>query len=234
MKKVFKFALLTLALCCSFQVVKAQNVMKEGAIKYEFIKMEPESPEAAMLAGSQMNIYFNGEQQKVEVNMMGGMMKFDVLMKEDGKSGVMLMDMMGQKMKINMDEEQIKKQESEGKVSADDLDITYDKGDTKEIAGYKCYKANIKPKDSEDVIQLYVTDELNANAKSMEKRFPGLKGFPLEFSMGGQGVMMTFAAVAVEKTVDNAVFNVPSEGYQEMTMEEFQKQFGGMAGGFGF
>ena len=63
--------------------------------------------------------------------------------------------------------------------------------------------------------------------------FPGLNVFPLEYSIENAGIAMIFSAQEFKTKVESDAFDIPSEGYTEMTLEEFEKQMGGM-GGLGF
>ena len=61
------------------------------------------------------------------------------------------------------------------------VSITYDKNDVKEIAGYKCHKAEIKMEDGSTNL-FYVTN-LIAQAQKNTKAKVKLEGFPMEMTM---------------------------------------------------
>jgi len=45
---------------------------------------------------------------------------------------------------------------------------------------------------------------------------------------------MTVTAQELKSDLDESVFELNTEGYKKMTMDEFQKSLGGMANGLGF
>jgi len=60
-----------------------------------------------------------------------------------------------------------------------------------------------------------------------------LNGTPLEYSLSGsqQGISfsMTFTATDIKTSVDQSVFQIDTEGYKEVTLEQMQSM-----GGMGF
>jgi GLPGLI family protein len=143
------------------------------------------------------------------------------------KEIVTLMDIMGQKYLIRMNEADIKKEDAK----AADLNIKY-LDETKTIAGYKCKKAEVTMKSKEgkeEVLNVFYTDEIPTS--ELKTAYKGLKGFPMEYIMNQSGIKMTFAAKSVSKEpVPDSKFEIPKEGYTETTMEDFQKSMQKMSG----
>jgi hypothetical protein len=143
------------------------------------------------------------------------------------------MDMMGKKIQIaGLDDEAMKQNPMMSMASGgQDLDFKVNKKDKKKIAGYKCKKATAKlPQGVE--MEVYVTKKITPKNSMMQKALGGLEGFPLEFSINtGMGISLTFSAQDVTGDLASDAFNIP-DGYKKMTMEEFQKEMGGMNLGF--
>lgn len=136
----------------------------------------------------------------------------------DIKAGVttILMDLMGSKIAItteNVDEE-------EARPTIELLD------ETKKIAGYECKKARYTlVKQGEEVtMEVYYSEELPIEANT---QFPGLSGFPMEYVVESQGMVITYSAKSVsQEAVDKGLSNIP-DGYEKMSYSEFMKMMGG-------
>jgi hypothetical protein len=230
MKKIFQITFLTAFLISGLNTISAQKALSEALIKYEITDVTSDAMEAQMMKGTEIKIAFNGTFSRLTMQMMGGMVEMDVITEMASEKSTMLMNMMGQKSMVKQD----KKEESEdAEVEKKDFDISYDKSDTKEIAGYKCYKATLVDKKTKEKLDMYIAKKLEMpTIKMADDMFPGLKGLPLEISMNAQGMGMTLTCMSLEEKVDKALFDIP-EGYTEMTPEEFEKSMGGM-GGLGF
>ncbi len=191
----------------------------EGKIIYSLDYELPEALESqrAMLPAT-MDLIIGKEKTKIIQNTMMGAQT--VISDTKTKESVLLMEMMGQKMAINMPAptEEDLKNEKKPVFKYDDK--------TKKIAGYKCKHAIMIVEDENgevNEIDVYYTDEIPAEANSKLK---GLKGFPLEYSMTPQGMVMTLTAKSVTKEkLPQSEFSIP-EGYTPMTMEEFKASMG--------
>lgn len=204
-----------------------KNTPFEGIIKYS-ISFEGSGlpPEAlTMLNGAESTTYIKGDKRRTDMSM--AIQSTSSFMDSRTKTIVTLMDIMGQKYLIRMNESDIKKEEDKApQVTFKYLD------ETKEIAGYKCKKAEaiIKTKDGkEEIVNIYYTEEIPAS--DMKAAYKGLKGFPMEFIMYQSGMKMSFTtkSVSKEQVTDNK-FEIPKDGYKETTMEEFQKSMQQMGG----
>lgn len=229
MKSICKIALIASLFVVSFPTIEAQKMLEEAHIEYEVTDIKSESMEAQMMKGTLINVYFNQKNTKMNVQMMGGMVTMDILTETATESTTMLMNMMGRKVQVEQPKEEEKAENEEGKPN---FDITYDKSDTKDIAGYECTKATLTDKETNESFIMYVAKKFKAKTEMVEKMFPGLEGIPMEISIDAQGMGATITALNVKKSVDASAFDVP-EGYEKMTPEQFQKEMGGM-GNFGF
>lgn len=230
MKTYFKITLVSAFFILGFSTLDAQKSLKEGHIQYEVTNIESESMEAQMMKGTLIDVFFNPSKTKMNVQMMGGLVTMDVITETATESTTLLMNMMGRKVQVDQTAEEKKKEQ--GEVEKPAFDITYDKSDTKEIAGEKCIKATLIDKKTKESITMYVAKKLKPMVKMAEDMFPGLEGLPLEIVMGSQGMAVTITAQIFEKSIDKSAFDIP-EGYEKMTSEEFQKEMGGMTD-FGF
>ena len=255
MKKIIGLFLFVF-LVAGMQNVSAQKELKEGNITIGITDLQVDDPSVApqlqMLKSATMNIAFTKDQSLVTANVMGGMMKMQVLLKTDPKDMLMLIDAMGTKMMTELKGDDFAEFEEKAKKMRDDpankndkfdYDVTYDKKDKKKISGYDCYKANIivnnkEAKENNLVISLYVTDAIKYPTSMMDSMKSSgvpelkLKEMPLEITITGgekgKGGSITMAATKIEKKVDRNIFKLDTTGYEKMDMEELQKMGGGM------
>lgn len=219
-KLIFAFVALAIAL-----PTLAQKKF-EGTIKFDLTYEDLPAEMAAMSAmlPDEMVTIIKGEKSRLEQSMGMGMSSVTITDMKKG-SGIVLMDMMGQKIAMEMTKEELEKMDKK-KSSQKKPEFKYVDG-AKEIAGYKCKKA-IVSLDGAGEMELYYTEELPSGAS---KQYEGLKGFPLEYTIAQGPMKIKVTAKSVkQEPVNNNLFEIPS-GYDKMTFEEFQKSMGGMMGG---
>jgi GLPGLI family protein len=216
-----KLMLATCLMFISAVMVKAQKASAfQGMVVYDMsfegANLPPEA--LAMLKGSTVTTYIKGEKRRIDTSTP--MSSQSAIVDEKSKTIVTLMDVMGEKYLIKMNEADVKKEtEKNPQPSIKYLD------DTKEIAGYKCKKAELAVKTSEgkeETVHVFYTTEIPAS--DLKSAYKGLKGFPMEYTINQSGMKITMVAskVSKESIADNK-FELPKEGYKETTMEEFQK-----------
>ncbi|MBL7888531.1 MAG: GLPGLI family protein [Bacteroidia bacterium] len=222
----------TIALCMlvalsvisySFKFVSGFEGSVTYSISFEGSGLPPEA--LAMFKGSEAISYIKGEKRRMDMNMP--MQSTISISDAKTKTVSTYMDIMGMKYLIKMNENDIKKEEEK----APEMKIKYT-DETKEVAGYKCKKAEVtlKTKDGkEETLNVYYTEEIpTTDVKSVYK---GLKGFPLEYVIDQKGMKMKFTATKVNKeTVPDSKFEISKEGYTETTMEELQNAMMKMGG----
>jgi hypothetical protein len=227
MKKNFQFLFMSLAIIALSLPTYAQKKIKEGVVKFE-MKTDGADETLAMLGGTTLDFYFNGKMQKMDMSMMGGMMRIQTIIPNDNpKDAALLMDMMGQKYHVvELTEEDLNG--TNNFMNMDDVEeVTYDEKDKKDIAGYPCYRANVKMKNGMEM-KYYITEKIQPPVGIKSKDQVKLKGYPLEMTIDtGQGLEMVFVAKEVSDKFEKSVFDIP-EGYEKKTMEEFQKEMGDM------
>lgn len=217
--KLLKTLAIVAVLASSLNASAQKNKPFEGMVVYTLnfddAGLDPAS--ASMMAGKEMVVFLKDSKSRTEIDM--GMVKTITIADVKDKSNVTLMDLMGQKMAIKATKEEIEKHQAAQKKPQ----ITYLE-DTKEIAGYKCKKAQLKFDDSEDITTIYYTTDISMSANDM---IPGLQGFPMEYEMDMNGVkaLAIVKTIKAEKVADTQF--ITPEGYQVVTPEELQKMFGG-------
>jgi hypothetical protein len=185
------------------------------------------SEEMAAMGESTIAIHFDETMQSTDMSMMGGMMVMKTIIPLTNiKDSKMTMDVMGQKYEIqDIGEEALK-----GGNGLNNLDnakeVVYDKKETKEIVGFKCYKATITMNDGTTSV-FYITEAIAPQKNLNKETKVQLAGYPLEMTMTTAQGEMIVKATAFSKTLPADCFKVP-EGYTKVTMDEFQKQMGGM------
>jgi len=202
-------------LCLSLLIGSVSAQVFEGKITFGIDYELPEAMEAQRsMLPSEMIVYITKGHVRIEQKTMMG--DQNVITDTKAKTTVLLMNMMGKKMAITMNDD--------GKEQPTPT-IVYSK-ETKTIAGYECKKAIYTTKDQageEQELEVFYTEEIPSEAND---KLPGLKGYPLEYSINAQGMLMTLAAKSVSKEkVSKKLFEIP-EGYEEMSMEDFMKSMG--------
>ena len=214
-------------------------IAQNGVLTIELVDASSTDAQTAaqleMTKGTQMKVSYINKKSLTEITSMGGLINIDVKMSENGDMD-MYMDMMGQKMWIPSTKAELDLAKAE--AGASDPEFVYDENDTKEIAGFQCYKVTMTNPDAEGFkLEAYITEEIKANAAVIQGvDISAFKGFPLEYTITNSAPNMNlkFTTTDSSNEVDASVFDVKTAGYTKMTMEEFQSLLGGAAGGFGF
>ena len=188
---------------------------------YENLPAEMEGYESMLPKES--TFYLKGDNIRFEQDMgMAGQQT--IIFNNKAETGFMLMNMMGQKMQIDISPSQFE----DGEEPADP-EIKYLK-DTKKVAGYKCKLAKVTvPTEDGSPAQtsmVWYTEDIQGG----HNQYKTLKGFPLEYSSSVNGMEVTVTAKDVTKEkLSDSYFAEPdaSEGYEKMTIDELQGAFGG-------
>lgn len=227
---------ITISVCASLILIFLSSSLSaqldQGTFTMEISEISSDNPQmvqvAEMMKGTQTTVHFKGDKSVTHMDMMGGMVKMEMFTQKDAEFN-MLMDAMGQKFWVTMPTTEI----AQMKAKSPEMTITYDKSDTKVLAGYECYRMDVVVDgDQEMNISAYITEELNVQAPVMQGvDMEKFAGFPLEYTINGGPMEMTVTTIDFAKTVDESVFEMKTAGYQKMSMEELQSMGGG---GFGF
>lgn len=222
MKKITKIAFAFFLLASVS--MNAQTALKKGSVTYK-MTMTGNDEAAAMMGESTISIHFDEKNQATDMNMMGGMMTMKTITPVGNlKDAKMAIEVMGMKYEIiEIGEEALKANKGLGNLE-NALEVSYDKKDTKEIAGFKCYKATVKMNDGTSS-DFYITDGIAP--QQTEETKVKLAGYPLEVKVTTEQGEMLMTATSFSKELPKDCFTI-GEGYTKVTMEEFQKQMGGM------
>jgi GLPGLI family protein len=217
MKKLFT----TLAVV-ALSALSLNAQVKEGSVTYT-MKIEGLPPEqAAMMGDMETKVTFKNDKVLTDVSSMMGSQTFYT----DAKGMIMLIDRMGNKIAVKQTKEEMDKAAAKEKDKPADPKIEYT-NETKMIAGYECKKAivtTIKKDKTEEKMDIWYCEKFD----NPNKEGKGLKGLPFEYS-GNQGGMK-FKMVAKEASMEpvaDSKFELSTEGYKMMTMDELKAMQGG-------
>lgn len=221
MKKNLTFNLLLLTI---FALSSFQTFAKEfkGVITYKIaIEGTSVTDEMRNMMPKTMTMTIMGNKSKSEMVMSMG--KTTSISDGDKKETITLMDMMGQKIAIKSNSDEINAEIAKSPKMK--VEIT---GETKDILGYSCKKAVVTNPEDNSEIYVFFTDELGSNYLNFDNpMFKDINGAMLEFEIPNEQFTMKFSAVSVEKkNVNASEFEIP-DGYQIKTKEEMQGMFGG-------
>jgi GLPGLI family protein len=218
MKNLKKLAFVALAIVST--QFYAQT--KTGAVTYEMTM--PDNEEMAAMGTNTIKISFNEKSSATQLDMMGGMISVKTISidKNNPKETRMLMEMMGKKYEVTGEAEGFANTDVASLKDAES--VTYDKKTTKEILGYKCYKASVKMSTGA-INTFYITEAIAVQSLPTDKL--KLSGFPLEVEVNSEKGKVVLLATSVDKAPSASCFNVP-EGYKKVTQEELQQELGGM------
>jgi GLPGLI family protein len=191
--------------------------ISSGKIIFEITYPESQLDENTMAAmPSESVMLFKDDKVRVDVSMAMG--KTTVISDNKTGNGTMLMDMMGNKIAMKIDKNEIVKQK--GIAGKPKVELT---NETKSIAGYNCKKAivTINVNGSDKKFDAWFTNELRIK-NSPSSQIEGIDGFLMEFYNNQNGMNMKMTAKSVEAmNVSDDSFIIP-DGYQYKTMEELK------------
>lgn len=224
-KRLSAFILLLVCLVLYSGETKAGGDDFSGIIVYNISFGDTEmDPQVAAMMPKTMKMKIKGESSRMEMSM--GMGSTIVVFNGEDKSGFTLMDMMGQKYAMKMTTEEIEKEMEE--TPDVDVEVT---DEIKEIAGYSCKKAVVRLKDGEAKgmeMTVYFTDELGSGMMNYNNPiYKDVQGVMMEYSIDENDIEMKFTAISVtKKKIGDEEFEIP-DGYNVMTMSDFENMFGG-------
>jgi GLPGLI family protein len=202
--------------------------LTEGHVSYE-ITVSSDDPEMAMaimmFEGSTMDLYFSGDLARTELDFGALISMTTVANNKTGEVVILMGGMMGNRGVLTTQSEM---KDDSGETPETKVELVKGK---KKIQGYKCKKAIITDDAGNQMVYWYTKaiKSQNPDVNSPSNKVPG---FPMEFESNRDGMMMTFVATSVTKSLtesektEKLSLTIP-EGYEEMTYEEFSN-FGGM------
>jgi len=191
----------------------------EGTIKFkiEYEDLPEEMVEMEEMLPKEMVTKIKGNKNRTEQN--SGMGNTINILDGDKKSSISLINMMGNKIAVEMN---LKEMEIQKAKMGNDAppEIEYADG-TKKIAGYICKEATITIAGTDETVTIFFTSEIQT--QKIGEQYEGFEGFPMQYKISAQGLTMVITATSVTKeTISKSEFTIP-EDYKRMTSEEFQK-----------
>lgn len=163
--------------------------------------------------GSTTTVFVKGSMSRSE--MVSALASFTTIYDSRTGSSVILQEVSGQKILIRMTAEDWKEKNKryEG--------ITFNNTDeTKTIAGYLCTKAIAKMSDGA-TFTVYYTKEIMPDNMDFNYQFKNLNGLPLEYELKQGSVTINYSASSISlNPVPASKFDIPKNGYRELTYEE--------------
>ena len=206
------------------RLVKAGGGKFEGIIYYSISFPNSNIPEEklAMMPKSS-TLYVKGTSTRNETMTPVG--NVVMVTNFDKKFSVTLLDMMGKKMAIKKNLDEINKE-----LGDQPKPVIKHTGETKEISGYKCKKdiITVSQKGSKVDYEIWYTSELGGKETNFgNPLYQDIDGMLMEFSLQERSVTMKYTVTKVEaKTLADTYFEIPSD-YQLTTEAELKSMFGG-------
>lgn len=208
------FSVFVVLFCASF-TLHAQKKISELTLVYDAKvttgNAEPKMADA--FDGATTTIYLKGNLSRSE--MVSALFSSTTIHDAKTSAAVVLREVSGQKLLIRMSSNDWKEKNAryEG--------ITFkNTGETKEIAGYKCMKAEAKMNDGSSFTVYYTPDIIPEN-KEYDYHFKNLDGLPLEYELTQRNLTIRYTVSKINlNPVPASKFDIPKSGYREMTFEE--------------
>lgn len=218
-----QFLIFLLLIPLTINALQAQKKIKEGVVRYVIDEIYTKTPDVDLMKGSTLSLYFSSEKQKIELDLMDGALKTQTIMDIATGETIMLADIMAQKIKVNQGKEELPEKD-------DNIEIIYDKNSSKKIVGYDCIKAIVRTEEG-DKLTAFVTNRIKPKSNYFDHLFMGIEGFPLQFSISNEDIIIQFIADEVTNKIDDTAFFIYGN-YLELTSEEFDTLMGGLNIGF--
>jgi GLPGLI family protein len=208
----------TLCLFGTFSV-KAQKKIAELTLVYEYSVSSVSAGAKQTDAGANAThtIYIKGSKSRSE--MSNSLFSSTTLFDASTGSGVILREVSGQKLLINLTAEnwQERNRLYEGMV------FKTTSSETRDIAGYKCQQATAQTKNGATLTVFYTRDVIPDN-KDYDPIFKNLDGLPLEYELTNGDMKIRYKVSKINfNPVPASKFDLPKSGYREMNYEDSKK-----------
>jgi hypothetical protein len=196
-----------------------EKFISEGEIVYDATVIDQNNPMATM-APSKMTVRFKANKSCAEMSAGMGLFSTSFISDPEKKSVTQLVKILNKKFLSVLDENGINKENEHFPI---ELVVTKE---TKIIAGYKCIKAHVIPKDKVTApFDIYYTEELNIKKPNFTNPFHMVDGVLMEYQLKKFGLEMKFVARSVTgDLVDDKCFQVPRD-YKKVTEKEMKAIF---------
>ncbi len=202
----------------SSTVADAQKKVSELSVVYDYVITSNSSSKPVNgFEGATNTIYIKGNMVRSE--MTSSLFSSSTIYDSKTGQAVILKEVSGQKLLIHLSPENWQEMNKpyEGIVFTNT-------SETKTIAGYKCLKATGKTGSGSELI-VYYTTEIVPDNKDYNTKFKNLEGLPLEYQLINDKLKIQYTVSKINlNPVPASKFDLPKNGYREMTYEESKKQ----------
>ena len=224
MKKILIALFAVIMVVPSFRVQAAKGKFFTGKVTYQIDMDVQNLPEEARgMLPKTMSLFIGENHVKTVLFTQVG--KQSSIVDLENKTKMALVEIMGQKYAIETSGDELQKEV--GDAMNYQIEVT---DESREIAGYKSFKVLVKDQEGNLKGEAWFTKELDVNPAINYGNdiFHNVEGLLMEFELdAGQGMMMKFTAIEVEKEkIKEKDFEIP-EGYQKTTREELMRNLGG-------
>lgn len=222
-----KIRLLSLLVICAVLAACNSSTNKkdisEGVIEYTIVypKMDENDIMLASMMPKSMNMKFKENNTVSELKTGAGVFQTKFINQNKNKKLIHLVKMVNSKYGLILDSTEI--YDSYAKM-VDGMRIEKTQ-ETKEIAGYKCYKAKVTFDHPENNFDIYYTNEIKIDNPNWCTPFHQIDGVLMEYQLENYNILMRLTAESVvEADVDAGEFEMPGD-YQEITQSEMEEKF---------
>ncbi len=192
----------------------AQKPFTEGTVIYNVTLA---SPSKQTFSGT-YTFFIKGNQIRKEIKLNNGYQ--DVVLLNCGTNKVYsLQNKNGKKYAIELSMQELQQRQAK----FDGFKMANETNDTKKIAGYSVYKANVNYTDGSTPVVYYTKDWQPTQPITFE-RFPNAKFLPVRFSYTDEhGMAMTFEAQVIDlEPIENSRFRIPAD-YKMISYKEYKE-----------
>jgi len=161
-------------------------------------------------------VYIKGDKSRSEIS--NSLFSSTTIFDGNTGFGVILKEVSGQKLLIRMNPDNWAE-----RIRMYDGIVFKNTNETKEIAGYKCFKA-IGQTSSGAMITVYYTRDIIPQNRQYEPPFRSLDGLPLEYELTNGNVKIRYKIARIDlNPVPVSKFDIPGSGYRELNYEDSKK-----------
>jgi hypothetical protein len=207
-------------LCCLLFAginAHAQKSVSELTLVYDYSVVSAAGDGKQGSAESAVHtVYIKGEKSRSE--MTNSLFSSTTIFDGNTGFGVILKEVSGQKLLIRMNPDNW----AERNRMYDGI-VYKNTNETKEIAGYKCFKA-IGQTRSGAMITVFYTRDIIPQNRQYEPPFRTLDGLPLEYELTNGNVKIRYKIARIDlNPVPVSKFDIPGSGYRELNYEDSKK-----------
>lgn len=215
-------------LILTFAVVSCNNTgskknISEGIIEYkiEYPKMDENDIMLASMMPKTMKMRFKENNTVNELKTGAGVFQTKFINQNKNKQLIHLVKLVNNKYGLILDSTEI--YESYAK-QVDGMKVEKTK-ETKEIAGYKCYRAKITFDNPENNFDVYYTNDIKIENPNWCTPFHEIEGVLMEYQLENYNILMRLTAENVyPEAIDLSEFEMPDD-YVQISQDEMEEKF---------